>query len=136
MDLDDALAESSDPVLSIPVENDIADVEICLEPRTFELIDVTGEFQRAQQELIPYVLDRDNNIEFLGQGQEFADMLLRAFVGVAVSDVFVKIGRNEQDRVGAQRFCASQCCFHALKPLFDHLGIWVGKGCSPAAIDN
>jgi len=48
MDFDDALTESSDPVLGIPVENDIADVEICLEPRTFELIDVSCELQRAQ----------------------------------------------------------------------------------------
>jgi len=47
VDADDPLAERANPVLRVPEQDDVADIEVRLEPGTLELIDVAGEFQRA-----------------------------------------------------------------------------------------
>src|SRR5262245_37223510 len=62
---DDARAERADPVLRIAVEDNVADVEVRLQPRRIELVDVPGEFDRAQEELVPHLLDGDDDFEIL-----------------------------------------------------------------------
>src|SRR5207247_7347092 len=51
MHLDDAVAERSHPVLRVAVKHDIPDITVRFHPRQFELIQVTRNFNRAQQEL-------------------------------------------------------------------------------------
>jgi len=64
----DALAERPDPVLGPAVLDDVADVEVGLQPRALELVDVARELQRAEEEVVPDLLDGDDDLELLGEG--------------------------------------------------------------------
>src|SRR5262245_32671927 len=48
VDLRDARAKRADPVLRVAVEDDVADVEVGLQPRRVELVDVARELERAE----------------------------------------------------------------------------------------
>src|SRR5438094_10198983 len=54
--LGDARAQRAHPVLGIAVEDDIADVEVGLDPGRRELVHVARELDRAEQELVPDLL--------------------------------------------------------------------------------
>jgi hypothetical protein len=63
-------AERANPVLRKAVEHDVADVEIGFEPRRVELVDVAGELDWAQQELVPDLLDCDNHLQLARERQQ------------------------------------------------------------------
>src|SRR5579884_1175876 len=66
MHLPDAPAQRANPVLR-PAENDhISHVEIDLYQRVPERIDVVGKLQRAEQEVVPDLLDADHYAQLLG----------------------------------------------------------------------
>ena len=87
MDLEDSLAQLADPFLGIAELDDVADVEVSADPRALELVDVAGKLERAEQELVPDLFDRDLDAVLLGVGDQLADVLLRALVGVAIADL-------------------------------------------------
>src|SRR6266446_2371035 len=57
----DALAERSNPILRIAVKDHVADVEPSLDPRAFEIADVLEHFEGTKQELVPHFFDGDHN---------------------------------------------------------------------------
>ena len=69
----------------IAVLDDVADVEVGPDPGAVELVDVAGELDRAEEELVPDLLDGDLDPVLLGVGDQLADVRLRARVGVAVA---------------------------------------------------
>ena len=85
--LEDPLAQLADPFLGIAELDDVADVEVSADPRALELVDVAGKLERAEQELVPDLFDRDLDAVCLGVGDQLADVFLRAFVGVAIADL-------------------------------------------------
>ena len=97
VDLEDPLAQLADPLLGVAELDDVADVEIGTDRGTAELVDVAGELDGAQEELVPDLLDGDLDPGLLGVGDELADVLLRPRVGVAVGDLLVDDGRDDQD---------------------------------------
>ena len=77
VDLDDPLAELADPFLGIAELDDVADVEVGDDRGALELVDVAGELEGAEQELVPDLLDGDLDAVPLGVGDELADLGLR-----------------------------------------------------------
>src|SRR5262249_9820134 len=61
--LEDAVGERADPVLRERIEDDVPHVEVRLDPGGVELVDVTRELQRAEEELVPDLLDRDRDFQ-------------------------------------------------------------------------
>ena len=101
MDLDRPLAERPDPILRVAVQHDIPDVEPRLDPWALKFVDVLRHLERAEQELVPNLLDGNHHSQLLGQRQELANLRLRARPGVAIGGLWIHDGGNEQHRIGA-----------------------------------
>ena len=100
--LRDAGAERANPVLRVSIEDDVADVEVRLQPWGIELVDVAGEFERTQQELVPDLLDGDDHSQLARDGQyPLSNDLLGPRPGVSVRRSLIDDSRYEQHSVGA-----------------------------------
>ena len=111
---DDARAERADPVLRIAVEDDVADVEIGLQPRGVELVDVARELERAEEELVPDLFDRDDDLELARQRQQpLFDDTLRTLPRLPVGGGGIDDRRHEQDGIGAPERGIAQRGLHA-----------------------
>src|SRR5204862_3043924 len=85
MDLDDAPGERANPILRVAVEDDVADVEVGLQPWRIEFVDVARELERTEEELVPDFLDGDDHLQLLRAWQQStADHVLRSRPRVAV----------------------------------------------------
>lgn len=136
VEFEKAGAEGADPVLGESEENDVADVEVGAYPGAVELVDVAGEFEGAQEEFVPDVFDGDDDFHILGDGDEFADVLLGTFPGFAVADGFVNDAGHEQNAFGSDDLREA----HGGDDLFfaggDDGGVGMGHGFAPSAVDN
>ena len=95
--LHDPLAKRPDPILRVSVKDHVADVEVGAHPWGFEFIDVARELERAEEKLVPHLLDRDDDLELRRERkQALADYALRSRPGVA-------IGRRGIDNGGTSR---------------------------------
>src|SRR5262249_46459065 len=70
MQFRDAFAERANPVLRVAVEDNVANIKPRLNYRTFEFVNVSRHFERAQEELVPNFLDADDDAKFLREGNE------------------------------------------------------------------
>ena len=116
----DALAQGANPILRISVDRDIADIEIGADPRGLELVDVAREFERAEKKLVPDLLDPDDDLVLLRQGDERADMALAALPGLRVGHLGGDHGGDEQHGVRAPELGVLKARAHAREALFDH----------------
>src|SRR6266446_3433881 len=76
VDLDDAFAQRANPILGVPVEHDIADIKPRLHPGAVKLAEVLDHFERAEQELVPYFFDGDDDLHLLGERHKLANLCL------------------------------------------------------------
>ena len=112
--LGDAGPERADPVLRVAVEHDVADVEVRLQPWRVELVDVAGELQRAQEELVPDLLDGDDHLQLARQRQQpLSNHALRTRPRVLVRRRRVDDGRHQQHGIGAPQRRVAQRRLHA-----------------------
>src|SRR6266513_3068112 len=123
VELDDALAQRANPVLRISGDHHVADIEIGADPRALEIVDIPGHFERAEQKLVPDLFNADDHLQFLGHGNELANLCLRADPGIAIAGLWVHNGRNQQHRVGSPEMRIAQAGLHALHALRYHGGI-------------
>src|SRR6267378_8089902 len=84
VDLDDAFAQRANPILGIPVQHDIADIKPGLHPRAVKLAEVLDHFERAEQELVPYFFDGDDDLQLLCDRHKLANLCLRARPRIAI----------------------------------------------------
>ena len=96
VELLDPGTERFDPLLGPAKADHVADVEIDAHQRTLQLVDEPSRLDRAQQEVVPDVLDQDLDAQVLGQRQAFADLGLRPLVGVLVGHLLVADARYQQ----------------------------------------
>ncbi len=118
--LHDSLAQHADPILRVSADGHVADIEIRLDPRAFERIDVACELQRAQQEFIPHFFDPDDDLRLLRYGDQLADLPLRPLPSLRVTDIGVDDSRDQQHRVRAPHFRVGDTGAHSLQALLHH----------------
>src|SRR5271157_2229235 len=138
VDFQDALAQLVDPFLGITVLDDIADIEIGTNRGTAEFINVAGELDGAQQKLVPDFLDGNLDAGLLGSGDQLANVLLGPRIRVAVGDLLVHHGWNDQDGGAAVGLAIEKLLLDRGHSTLDDLGIGVGQGLLPvfAAADS
>src|SRR5205823_13227624 len=100
----DAFAENANPVLGPTEVDHVTDIEMPADPGAVEFVHITGGLNGAEKEMIPDIFDGNFHSEFLGQGDCFADLGLRALVGVGVRNVPVDHSRYKQNRTCAVTF--------------------------------
>ena len=76
MHLDDAFADLANPMLRNAVMDHVPDIEIGLDQRVLELVNVLHEIARRQQKLIPDLFDGDDDIELFSERDQVANLLL------------------------------------------------------------
>ena len=67
-----ALAEDANPLLRPPEINGVADIEMPAHGRAVEFIHKAGGFERAEQEMVPDILEGQLHAQFFGQRHGFA----------------------------------------------------------------
>ena len=133
VNLEDPLPQLTDPFLRVAELDDIADVEVSADPGALELIDVTGKLDRTEQELVPDLFNGDLDPVRLGVGDQLADLLLRAFVGVAVADFLVDDRRDDQDGGAAISLAVDKFSADRRHSAGDDLGSGSDNGSASAA---
>src|SRR4051812_13422103 len=108
MQFDDAAAQRANPVLRISVQRYVPDIEVSSNMRALEVVYVSGEFEWAEQELVPNFFYRDDYVEFLRQGQQLPNASLRTRVSVRVRCAGIHNGRNDQHRVRTPEMCIAK----------------------------
>src|SRR4030095_305293 len=66
VNFDEPVSYGPDPILRVAGRHDVADIEIRLDVRALELVDVAHEFERTEQEAIPHIFDRDYHLQLAG----------------------------------------------------------------------
>ena len=131
MNLGDPRPEFPDPLLGIAVFHDVADVEIRLDPRALEAVDVVGEFDRAEEELVPNFLDREDDAFLLGVGNQALDRGLRASHHVAIRDFGGDDAGYDENGRAAVGLAVQDLLADRLLAALDDLGVGVGKTILP-----
>jgi len=93
VDLADPVAQDLDPVLRPAPANHVADVEVGLDKRAVELVDVASHGERLDEERGPDVFDEDVDLLLLGVRNRLADRLLRA--PVVLHERAVRVGPHD-----------------------------------------
>jgi hypothetical protein len=96
-----------------------------------ELVDVAGHLQRADQEVVPHVLEGNLHPQLLRQRQGLADLRLRARVGVVVGHLLVDHGGHQQDRTRPVGLGIAQGRLQPLPPASPHRRVGVRQGVLP-----
>src|SRR5262249_33728325 len=96
----DAFAERPNPVLRIAVENNVADIKPRLNRGTFEFVDVSGHFERAEKKLVPDLLDANDDAKFLCKRNQLANLRLRARPRVMVRGLGIHNGGDDEHDIG------------------------------------
>jgi len=85
------------------VEN-VSHVELPAHRRAAKLVHKARGFHRAQQEVIPDILERQPHPQFLGQRHHFPDRFLHALIRLGVGNLPGHRARHHQDRGRAIAF--------------------------------
>src|SRR5215472_13963723 len=85
VELHDALAQRANPVLRISGDHHVTHIKVGSNPWALEIVDIPCKFERAEQKLVPDLFDADDHLQFLGHGDQLADLFLRAHPGVAIA---------------------------------------------------
>src|SRR5213596_2005909 len=118
MNLDDALAESMNPVLWIPVKQHVPHVEPGFYPRALKFTNVLGHLERAQEKLVPDFLDGDNNFQFLRERNQRANLFLGTRPGVMVGRLRIHYRRDQQHGIRTPQLGVVQRGAHPCEALF------------------
>src|SRR5262249_40951085 len=89
MKLLNALTQDAYPLLRPAIGDHVADIKMPTYRRAVKLIDVTSRFERAEQEVVPDVLDCDLYPELFRQRNGFANLGLRARISIRVTHLFI-----------------------------------------------
>src|SRR6266550_270577 len=117
VNLDDAFAESMNPVLRIPIKQHVTHVEPSFYPRALRFTNVVGHLERAQEKLVPNFLDGDNNSQFLGKWNQRANLFLRTRPGIMVGRLRIHYRRDEQHCIRTPELGVVQRSAHSREAL-------------------
>jgi len=73
----------------------------------------------AEKKFVPDFFDGEHDLDFLGQRNELADLLLRAPPGIAVRGLRIYDGGYEENSVAAPELRIVERCSHACQRFFD-----------------
>src|ERR1035441_6887355 len=127
MQLLNARAQDANPLLRPPEVNGVADVELPARGGAVQFIHKAGGFERAEQEMVPDILEGHLRAQFLGERHGFAERFLCALVSGGVGDLLADAAGHDQDGRGAVTLGVPQGLLDALDRLVAFRGVRLGN---------
>ena len=125
-------------MLRIAVDHHVADVEVGLDVVGAHLVQEVAHLKRAEQELVPHVLQADDHAGGLRVGSQLLHRLQRAVVGHVVGhdravldEVRAHAAGHDQDCAAAQQLCRLELEAHGVLGHAADFGVVAGQGRAP-----
>ena len=130
----DALAQDTNPLLGPSVVDQVPHIEVPAHHGALEFIDVAGGLERAEEKIVPDVLNSDLHAQFLGQRHHLADLGLGPGVGVGVANGGTDHRRHQQHRRSTVGLGVTQRQLEPFHPDLADSRIWVGQRLGPVRV--
>ncbi len=131
VDLGDARAKHANPVIGPTVVYDVTNIEVPANEWALERVDVARRFERAEEKLVPHVLDGDDDAERFGERNHLRDLGDGALIRVGIGNLFRHHGGHEQHGAGAVGSGIAQALTQAFESRLAHTRIRIRERLHP-----